>query len=69
MLRVLLYVGLLTALFAGTVFYSGNAIGAWEPPNLPAHAPDASSTDRAKAKKHKNQKDEKRQAPAKRDKS
>jgi hypothetical protein len=69
MLRVLLYVSLLTALFAGAVFYSGNAIGAWEPPNLPAHAPDASSTDKTKAKKHKkHQKDEKRQAPAKRDK-
>ena len=66
MLRVLLYVTVLTALFAGAVFYSGNAIGAWEPPNLPVHAPDASSAEKAQAKKHKNQ--SKHQQPAKRDK-
>jgi hypothetical protein len=66
MLRVLLYVSLLSALFAGAVLYAGNAIGAWEPPNLPVHAPDASSTEKTKAKKHKNQK--KHQQPVKRDK-
>jgi hypothetical protein len=50
MLRVLLYVTLLSALFAGTVLYVGNAIGAWEPANLPVHAPKAPST--GKPKKH-----------------
>ena len=63
MLRVLLYVALLGALFVGAVLYTGNAIGAWEPANLPVHAPDVSSTERAKGKKHK-----KHEPPAKRDK-
>jgi hypothetical protein len=53
MLRVLLYVTLLTALFVGAVFFTGNAIGAWEPATVPLHAPDASSTERSKPKKHK----------------
>jgi hypothetical protein len=66
MLRVLLYVTLLMALFVGTAVWGGNAIGAWEAPNVPPHAPDASSTEKTKAKKHKNQK--KHQQPAKRDK-
>ena len=63
MLRVLLYVALLGALFTGTVLYAGNAIGAWEPPNVPLHAPDASSGGKTKPKKHK-----KHEPPAKRDK-
>jgi hypothetical protein len=63
MLRVLLYVTLLTALFVGTAVWGGNAIGAWEAPNVPLHAPGATSTDRTKAKKQKKQ-DER---PAKRD--
>jgi hypothetical protein len=52
MLRVLLYVTLLSALFVGTVLYAGNAMGAWDPANLPVHAPDTSSTGKAKPKKH-----------------
>ena len=60
MLRVLLYVALLTALFAGAVFYSGNAIGAWEPPNLPVHAPD-STTEKTKPKKDKDDRSHKRE--------
>ena len=60
MLRVLLYVGLLGALFLGAVLYAGNAIGAWEPARVPLHAPDASSTETTKAKKGK-----KDQRPAK----
>jgi hypothetical protein len=64
MLRVLLYVSLLGALFTGAVLYAGSAIGAWEAPNVPLHAPDASSPGKTKHKKHK--KDE---PPAKRDKS
>jgi hypothetical protein len=57
MLRVLLYVSLLAALFVGSVLWAGNAIGAFEPPNLPAHAPGV-STEKAKAptphhRKHK----------------
>jgi hypothetical protein len=63
MLRVLLYVTLLTALFVGTAVWGGNAIGAWEAPKVPLHAPDATSTERAKVKKHK-----KHDPPAKRDK-
>jgi hypothetical protein len=63
MLRVLLHVSLLSVLFVGAVLYAGNAIGAWEPPSVPVHAPDASSTEKTKAKKHK-----KHDAPAKRDK-
>ena len=63
MLRVLLHVSLLTVLFVGAVLYAGNAIGAWEPPSVPVHAPDASATEKTKAKKHK-----KHDAPAKRDK-
>jgi hypothetical protein len=31
MLRILLYVAALVALFAGAVMYGGNAIGAWDP--------------------------------------
>ena len=53
MLRVLLYVSLLGALFVGAVFFAGNAIGAWEPATVPLHAPDASSTETTKAKKGK----------------
>jgi hypothetical protein len=63
MLRVLLYVSLLGALFVGAVLGAGNAIGAWEPPNLPMHAPGASEPDRTKAKQHK-----KHEQSAKRDK-
>ena len=66
MLRVLLHVTLLTSLFVGAVFYAGNAIGAWEPANLPVHAPDAASTEKTNVKKHKNQK--KHEEPAKRNK-
>lgn len=55
MLRVLLYVTLLAALFVGTAVWGGNAIGAWEAPNVPLHAPDAPSTERTKAKKDKKQ--------------
>jgi hypothetical protein len=50
MLRVLLYVTLLAALFVGSVLWAGNAIGAFEPPNLPAHAPGV-STEKAKAQR------------------
>jgi hypothetical protein len=53
MLRVLLYVSLLGALFVGAVFFAGNAIGAWEPASVPLHAPDSSSTETTKAKKGK----------------
>ena len=50
MLRVLLYVTLLGALFAGAVLWTGNAVGAFEPMNVPAHAPGV-STEKAKPKK------------------
>jgi hypothetical protein len=50
MLRVLLYVTLLGALFVGAVFWAGNAIGAWEPAVAPA-AP--VTVKQGKPKKHK----------------
>jgi hypothetical protein len=50
MLRVLLYVTLLGALFVGAVLWTGNAVGAFEPVNVPAHAPGI-FTEKAKAKK------------------
>jgi hypothetical protein len=43
MLRVVLYVALLAALFVGAVLWTGNAIGAWEPPTVPLHAPTLST--------------------------
>jgi hypothetical protein len=52
MLRVLLYVSMLAALFAGAVFGAGNAIGSWEPPSVPLHAPGASSTGSTKTHAH-----------------
>jgi hypothetical protein len=51
MLRVLLYVTLLAGLFVGAVFWAGNAVGAFEPVNLPAHAPGASSTETTKVER------------------
>jgi hypothetical protein len=53
MLRVLLYVSLLGALFVGAVFFAGNAIGAWEP---------------ATTKARKGEKGKKAERPKKRDK-
>jgi hypothetical protein len=62
MLRVLLHVALLAALFVGAVLYAGNAIGAWEPPNIPVRAPDS------KSEKTKQKKDKKDERSAKREK-
>jgi hypothetical protein len=62
MLRVLLHVSLLGALFVGAVFFAGNAIGAWEPATVPLHAPNASSTETTKVKKDKKGKKHERQA-------
>jgi hypothetical protein len=40
MVRILLYVAALIALFAGAIFYGGNAIGAWDPlPPAPTPPP------------------------------
>jgi hypothetical protein len=58
MLRVLLYVTLLGALFVGAVLWTGNAVGAFEPMNVPAHAP-GMSTKKAKAKTPQHHKHEK----------
>jgi hypothetical protein len=52
MLRVLVYVTLLAVLFGGAVLWAGNAIGSWEPPNLPLHAPGATTSETPKGKKH-----------------
>jgi hypothetical protein len=51
MLRVLLHVVLLAALFAGAVLYAGNAIGAWEPPNVPVRTTE--TPEKTKSKKGK----------------
>jgi hypothetical protein len=64
MLRVLVYVSLLATLFGATVLWAGNAIGSWEPPNVPLHAPGEVSTETTKVPKHH----QKKQAPAKRHK-
>jgi hypothetical protein len=53
MLRVLVYVSLLAALFGVAVLWAGNAIGSWEPPAVPLHAPGAVSTETTPAKKHR----------------
>jgi hypothetical protein len=54
MLRVLVYVTLLGTLFVGAVLWTGNAVGAFEPVNVPAHAP-GMSTEKAKPKKPQQQ--------------
>jgi hypothetical protein len=59
MLRVLLYVTLLAGLFVGAVFWAGNAVGAFEPMNVPAHAP-GMSTKTVKVQKPHHQKHKKR---------
>jgi hypothetical protein len=62
MLRVVLYVALLAALFAGAVLWTGNAIGAWEPATVPLHAPTVSTeTGKKHPKNH--------HAPVKKDKN
>ena len=58
MLRVLLYVTLLGALFVGAVLWTGNAVGAFEPVSVPAHAP-GMSTEKAKPKKQQHHKHKK----------
>jgi hypothetical protein len=65
MLRVLVYVSLLATLFGGAVLWAGNAIGSWEPANVPLHAPGVVSTETTKVPKHRQKKHE---APAKRHK-
>jgi hypothetical protein len=52
MLRVLFYVSMLAVLFAGAVFWAGNAIGSWEPPSVPLHAPGAAAKATTKAHAH-----------------
>jgi hypothetical protein len=61
MVRVLVYVSLLAVLFGGAVLWAGNAIGSWEPPAVPLHAPGVSTTETTKATKHHHKK---RHAPA-----
>jgi hypothetical protein len=65
MLRVLVYVSLLATLFGGAVLWAGNAIGSWEPANVPLHAPGVVSTETTKVPTHHQKKHE---APAKRHK-
>ena len=55
---MLLYVTLLGALFVGAVLWTGNAVGAFEPVNVPAHAPGV-STEKVKAKKPQHRKHKK----------
>jgi hypothetical protein len=63
MLRALIYVALLATLFGASVLWAGNAIGSWEPPNVPLHAPGAVSTETTKVPNHHQKK---HKAPAKR---
>jgi hypothetical protein len=64
MLRVLVYVSLLAILFGAAVLWAGNAMGSWEPPNVPSHAPGSVSTETTKTPKQH----QKHEAPAKRHK-
>lgn len=65
MLRVLVYVSLLAVLFGAAVLWAGNAIGSWEPPALPLHAPGV-STETTTVENHHHKK--KHQAPVERTK-
>jgi hypothetical protein len=65
MLRVLVYVSLLATLFGAAVLWAGNAIGSWEPPTVPLHAPGAVTTETTKVPKHHQKQHE---VPAKRHK-
>jgi hypothetical protein len=65
MLRVLVYVSLLANLCGAAVLWAGNAMGSWEPPNVPLHAPDSVSTETTKVPK---QHQKKRKASAERHK-
>jgi hypothetical protein len=53
MLRALIYVTLLATLFGASVLWAGNAIGSWEPPNVPLHAPGTISTETGKKQQPK----------------
>jgi hypothetical protein len=58
MLRILLYVAALVALFGGSIVYGGNAIGAWDPlppAPTPPHAVTVEREKPAKAGKQKKQ--------------
>jgi len=48
MLRILLYVAALVALFGGSIVYGGNAIGAWDPLPPAPKPPPAVKVDRGK---------------------
>jgi hypothetical protein len=56
MVRVLVYVSLLAVLFGGAVLWAGNAIGSWEPPAVPLHAPGVSSSETTEVTKHHHKK-------------
>jgi hypothetical protein len=51
MLRILIYVAALVALFAGAIAYGGNAIGAWDPLPPAPTPPPAVEVDHSKATK------------------
>jgi hypothetical protein len=53
MLRILIYVAALVALFAGAIAYGGNAIGAWDPLPPAPTPPPAVEVDHSKSKKAK----------------
>src|SRR5262245_5486707 len=56
MLRILLYVAAVVALFAGAIMYGGNAIGAWDPLPPAPEPPPAVKITHAKPKDKKAEK-------------
>ena len=65
MLRILVYVAALVALFAGAIMYGGNAIGAWDPLPPAPEPPPAVKISHEKPKDKGKPEAEKPSAPAK----